>query len=167
MSDCTLKWPLVAHICVAKNSSHLSNDTYICCKSLNFPCGPWGEYKNILRPRNFNTALTHWGLVMDICICKLTIIVSDNGLSPGWQQAHILTSAEILSVEPLGTNLSEILIEIHTFLLMQMHLKMSSGKWQPFCLGLSVLSITMVTEETDLNRTYNVWFWGLNYEYWF
>ena len=28
------------------------------------------------------TALTHWGCVMHICISKLTIIGSDNGLSP-------------------------------------------------------------------------------------
>ena len=33
------------------------------------------------------------------------------------------------------------LIEIHTFSFQKIHLKMSSGKWRPFCLGLNVLSI--------------------------
>ena len=31
-------------------------------------------------------------------------------------------------------------IEIHTFSLKKIHLKMSSGKWRPFCLGLNVLT---------------------------
>ena len=37
---------------------------------------------------------------------------SDNGLSPGWRQAIIWTNAGILLIGPLGTNFSEILIEI-------------------------------------------------------
>ena len=31
--------------------------------------------------------LTHWGRVTHICVSKLTIIGSDNGLSPGGRQA--------------------------------------------------------------------------------
>ena len=50
-----------------------------------------------------------------ICVGKLTIIGSDIGLSPGRR------------------------IEIDTFSFKKMHLKMSSAKWQPFCLGLNVL----------------------------
>ena len=56
-----------------------------------------------------------------------------------WRQAIIWTSAGILLIDPLGTNFSEILIEMYTFSLKEMHFKMSSGKWQPFCLGLNVL----------------------------
>ena len=63
-----------------------------------------------------------------------------NGLSPNRRQAIIWTNAGILLIEPLGTNFNEILIEIHTFSFKKMHLKMSSGKWRPFCLGLNVLS---------------------------
>ena len=48
-------------------------------------------------------------------------------------------NAGILLIGPLGTNFSEILIEIHTFSFKKMHLKMSSGKSRPFCLGLNVL----------------------------
>ena len=47
----------------------------------------------------------------------------------------------ILLIGTLGTNFSEILIKIHAFSLKKMHLKMSSGKWHPFRLGLNVLII--------------------------
>ena len=85
------------------------------------------------------TLLTHWGCVMHICIGYLTIIGSDNGLLPGRRQAIIWTNAGLLLIVHLGTNFSEILIEIYTFSFKKMHLKMSSGKWRPFCLGLNVL----------------------------
>ena len=45
-----------------------------------------------------NVTLTHWGRVMHICIGKLTIIGSDNGLSPGRRQAIIWTNAGILLI---------------------------------------------------------------------
>ena len=70
---------------------------------------------------------------------QLTTAGLDNGLSPGRRQAIIWTNAGILLIGPLGTNLSEILSEIHTFSMKKVHLKMSSGKWRPFCLGLNVL----------------------------
>ena len=84
--------------------------------------------------------LTHWGWVMHICIVKLTIIGSNNGLAPEWRQAIIWTNARILLIGPLGTNFSEILIGIQTFTFNKMHLKMSSAKWHPFCLSLNVLT---------------------------
>ena len=46
---------------------------------------------------------------------ELNIIVSDNGWSPGRRQAIIWTNTWILFIWPLGTNFSEMLIEIHTF----------------------------------------------------
>ena len=58
-------------------------------------------------------------------------IGSDNGLSPIWCQGIIQTSA----IGPLGTNFSEFVINIQKFSFTKMHLKMSSGKWQPFCPG--------------------------------
>ena len=84
--------------------------------------------------------LTHWGRVTHLWISKLTSIASDNGLSPGRRQAIIWTNAGILLIGPLGTNFREILSEIHTFSFKKMRLKMSSGKWRPFCLGLNVLN---------------------------
>ena len=83
--------------------------------------------------------LTHWGRVTHICVNKLTIIGSDNGLSPDRCQAIIWTNAGILLIGPLGTNISEILIEILTFSFMKMRLKVSSAKRRPFCLRLNVL----------------------------
>ena len=64
---------------------------------------------------------------------------SSNSRSPGRRQAIIWTSAGILLIWTLGTNFSEILSEIHAFSFKKMHLKMSSAKWRPFCLGLNVL----------------------------
>ena len=75
-----------------------------------------------------------------ICVSKLTIIGSTNGLLPGRCQAIIWTNAGILLIGPLGTNFSEILSKIHSFSFKKMHLKMSSAKWPPFCFGLNVLS---------------------------
>ena len=84
--------------------------------------------------------LTHWGRVTHICVVKQTIIGSDKGLSPVRRQAIIWTNAGILVIGPLGTNFSEFLIAIQTFSFKKMHLKMSSGKWRPFCLSLNVLN---------------------------
>ena len=81
--------------------------------------------------------LTHWGRVTHISISKLTVIGSDNGLSPGRPQAIIWTNTGILLIGLLWTKLSEILIEIHTN-----PLEKSSGKWLPFCLGLNVLNVS-------------------------
>ena len=69
---------------------------------------------------------------MQICVSEFTIIGSDNGLLPVRRQAIIWTNAGILLIRTLGTNFSEILIQIHTFLNKKMHLKMSSGKCRPF-----------------------------------
>ena len=84
--------------------------------------------------------LTHWGRVTHICVGKLTIIGSDNGLSPEQRQAIIWTNAGILLIEPLGTNFSETVIEIQTFSLKKICLKMSSAKCCSFRLGLNVSS---------------------------
>ena len=77
---------------------------------------------------------------MHICIVTNINIGSDNGLSPGQHQAIIWTNAGTLLIRPFGTNFSKILIKIYTFSFKKMHLKMSSGKWRPSCLGLNVLT---------------------------
>ena len=90
--------------------------------------------------KSHSATVTHWGRVTHICVGKLTIVGSDNGLLPRRRQAIIWTSAGILLLGPLGTNCSEILIGFKLFSFRKMHWKMLSGKWQPFCLGLNVLS---------------------------
>ena len=78
-------------------------------------------------PKPQTCSLTHWGRVTHICVSKLTIIGSDNGLSPDRRQAIIWTNAGLLLIEPLGTNFSEILIEVLTFSFKKMRLKVSSA----------------------------------------
>ena len=75
--------------------------------------------------------LTHWDRVTHICVSKLTIIGSDNGLSADRRQAIIWTNDGILLIRTFRTHFSEILSEIHTFSFKKMHFNMSSGKWRP------------------------------------
>ena len=83
-----------------------------------------------------NLRYPYWDRVTHTCVTKLSILGSDNGLSPGRRQAIIWTNAGILLIWPFGTHFSEILIEIDTFSFKKMHLKMSSGKWRPFVSAL-------------------------------
>ena len=94
-----------------------------------------------------------------ICIAYLTIIASDNGLSPSRRQAIIWTNAGILLIRPLGTNFSEILIEIHTFSFKKMHLKKvicekAAILSRPQCVKLTIdtLYLTLMGE-----------LWGVSY----
>ena len=91
--------------------------------------------------------LTHWGRVTHRCVSRLTIIGSDNGLSPGRRQAIIWTSVGILLTGPLGTNFSEILIEIHTFSFNKMHLKMSLENGGHLSRPQCVATLTCLIEE--------------------
>ena len=91
-----------------------------------------------------NTWTVYWARSSELprknCVGNLTIIGSYNGLSPGRRQAIIWTNAGIFLIETLGTNFSKISIEILAFSFKEMSLKFSSAKWQPFCLGLNVLT---------------------------
>ena len=87
--------------------------------------------------------LTHWGRRMHMCISKLTIIGSDNGLSPGRHQAIIWTNTGILLIGPLGTNFSEILGEIYIFLFRKIHLRFKC----PQQIGSQCLSLNVLRSE--------------------
>ena len=104
-----------------------------------FLCPPCFMSTLDIMSEKIRTGVNSWGLMTHICISKLTIIGSDNGLSPGRHQAIIWTNAGILSIGHLGTNFNEILITIPTFSCKQIYLKMSSGKRRPFSLSLNVL----------------------------
>ena len=56
---------------------------------------------------------------------KMTMISSDNGLAPEHRQTIFWTNTGILLIGPLGTNFSEILIEIQAFFLNIIRLKMT------------------------------------------
>ena len=125
----------------------------------------WLKFDWILFPRVQLTVSQHsfnsLRPVMHICVGNLTIIGSDNGLSPGQRQAIIWTNAGILLIGPLGTNFSEILIEIQTFSFKKIHLKMSSGKWRPFCLDLNVLGNGMAP-----NKWQSITWNNVNWDLW-
>ena len=97
---------------------------------------------------------------MHICISKLTIIGSDNGLSPDQRQAIIWTNAGLLLFGPLKTNFSEILIEIF---IQENALKVSSAKLRPFCLCLNVLiyGIQLPARSADHAIVYSSQKWNL------
>ena len=85
---------------------------------------------------SFCSVLTHWSQLTHICVNKLIIISSDNGLSHGRRQDIIWTNAGLLLIGQFN----EILIELYTLSFKKMHLKMSSGNWRPSYFGLIVLS---------------------------
>ena len=104
------------------------------CTSLNILC-KYNLYSIRVTPRNlflnyslaFTVGLIHWSWVTHICVVKLTIIGSDNGLSPGRCQAIIWANAGLLLIGPSETNFSKISIEIHTFSSKKMHFKKASA----------------------------------------
>ena len=98
--------------------------SYQCCMTFL----SWWQQAVLPLPKlqQHDITLTHWGRVAHICVSKLTIIGSDNGLLPGRRQAIIWTNVGILLIGPLGTNSSEILIEIGIFSLKEMYLEMAA-----------------------------------------
>ena len=98
---------LLTHICITRPQCINSLVSHLCYFQICFSA----SYMSI-SSETAMAMLTHWGRVTHICVNKLTIIGSDNGLSPGRRQAIIWTNAGILLTGPLGTNFSEILIEI-------------------------------------------------------
>ena len=91
--------------------------------------------------------LVNWCRVTHICVSKLTIICSDDGLSPDRHWAIILTNDGILLIGPVGANFREIIIKIHTFSFKTKHLKMTSVKWRPFffrrqCIEVNISSFS-------------------------
>ena len=91
---------------------------------------------------------------------KLTIIGSDNGLSPGRRQAIIWTNAGILLIRTLGTNFCEISGKIHSFSFSKIRLKMSSAKWRLFGLGLNELKhrvMMYIKNNGVIEQTWSYW----------
>ena len=59
-------------------------------------------------------------------------------MSPNWHQAIIWTNAGLLFMRPLAINFGEICVQTFWFSYKKMDLKVSSAKWQPFYLDLTV-----------------------------
>ena len=71
----------------------------------NFIVGPFGLFNQSIKNYVLVGApatpwLTHWGRVAHKCVSKVTIIVWDNGLSPGRRQAIIWTNAGYCQLDP-------------------------------------------------------------------
>ena len=111
--------PLTKHFMGCQD--HSCQSTQISCLTswplCYFSAVPWPLYE----------VLTHWGWVTHICISKLTIIGSDNGLSSGQRQtiiwngqatSHYLKQCWYIHWA-LGTNFNEISIKIHTMIFIQ------------------------------------------------
>ena len=106
------------------------------------------------RQANLTTdCLLHFGTVCKRCIVIIILFVCERdqllqhkkSYRHDRRQAITWTNAGILLIGTLGTNYSEILIESHVFSFKKMHLKRSSAKWRPFCLGRNVLTFRCVT----------------------
>ena len=83
--------------------------------------------------------LCHWGRLMHLCVSKLTIIGSDNGLSPGRRQAIIWTNAGILLIG-LQCNVNKkwyILIQENVF--QNVVKKLAAILSQPQCVKIQIL----------------------------
>ena len=118
-----------------------SNNVFTRLDSVNLLPHDFESMTNVLIYWHYDLRLTHWGRLTHICVGNLTIIGSDNGLSPGRHQVIAWTNVGILLIGPLGINFSVMLTKIYTFSFKKIHLKMSSGKWRPFCRVLNVLNI--------------------------
>ena len=129
---------ILVDLCKLGEVDHEIAWCFFCCLSLCI-IAPFGHH-NFQWSWSRLVWLTHWVRVTHICVGKLTIIGSDNGLSPERCQAIIWTNAVILLIGPWGTNFSEFLIEIQTFSLKKIRLKMLSAKCCSFHLGLNVLT---------------------------
>ena len=128
-------WIIVCLLCSMRNCL-LQNHSYVFCHGIEHTfCKPALKYIGGL------AELTHWCRVTHIYITKLVTIGADNGLSPGRRQAIIWTNAGLLLIGPLGTKVSQSLIEIYIFPLTKINLKMPSAIWRPFYRGLNVLTI--------------------------
>ena len=90
----------------------------------------------------FSSAICEWKVLYsnfsEVCSqgsnCQWGRIGLGNGFVPNRRQAIIWTNPGILLIGPLGTNFNEILFEIWKFSFKKIKLRMSSAKWQLFCL---------------------------------
>ena len=101
-----------------------------------------------------------------ICVSKINIIGSDNGLSPGRRQAIIWTNAGILLIGPCGNKFLEILIQENAF--QNVVWKMAAILSRPQCVdGYSWLSsfyqIATLSPSTDEEQVERYSCWPLTY----
>ena len=73
----------------------------ICVRVASLALGMQSHWSSIEEQSNCQAKkLTHWGRVTHICVARLIIIGSDNGLSPDQHQAIIWTNARFFQLDP-------------------------------------------------------------------
>ena len=83
-------------------------------------------------------------------------IFSGNGLLPARRQAITWNNADLLSIGPIGTNFSEIWIEIQHFSFMKVHLKLSSAKMAAILSRGDELSTHLLPAQCSMNNIHRV-----------
>ena len=95
-------------------------------------------YVVMLHSHMSNVALTHWGRVTYLCVNKLTIIGSDNGFVAWPVPSHYISQRWNIVHWTLSNKLHW-KVNRNSLVFIQEHMRMSSGKCWPFCLGPNVL----------------------------
>ena len=95
--------------------------------------------------------ITHWGRVTYICASKLTMLGSDNALSPDRHQAIIRTNAGILFIRPKN-KLQWNCIRNSNIFIDEIAFENVAVKWRSFCLGLNVLMLALLVLTLEYSR---------------
>ena len=97
--------------------------------------------------------MTHWGRVTHICVSKLTIIGSDNGLSPGRRQAITCSNAVYIFNWTLRNELQWNLNR-NVYIFIQENVFETVVCEMTLCVGLNV-SMDIKKTQQSLNRMHN------------
>ena len=118
-ASCLLSWQFEIGGTIGQSATNRSDFCKYTSSSLCFKVAmlySWVPFNS--SPPNA-TYMCRWigSVLVQIMACRLFSIIS--------------TNAGLLSIGPLGTNLSDISIKIQNFSFTKMHLKIVSAKWQP------------------------------------
>ena len=97
---------------------------------------------------NHVNGLINWGRVTHICVSKINHHWSREWFVAWSAPSHYLNQCWIIVHWNLKNKLQWNLNKICTFTFKKMHLKMSSVKWRPFCLGLNMLRTIIQRQQT-------------------
>ena len=104
---------------------------------------------------------THWGRATHICVSKLTIIGSDNGLSPDRRQAIIWTNDRISLIGPSGTKRNfnqNLYIFIQENAVENVVWKMAAILSWPQCVNTILYEVSENVDKTATKGNYMYWF---------
>ena len=139
-------------------------------KKLHLSCPSSQAYKCVHLEYISTHILTHLPQYHLYVSVNWVSIGSGIGLPPVRSQAITWTNADFLSIGHSRTNFNEMLIEIQTFSLTKVHLKMLSAIFQPNCPGEDVLTqcvLLMPYGSIDLGQYWH-FHWGFaSFTWWY